>query len=210
MTTPLSPEREQQIRAELRDRRTEDLNLRGLLAPDGQPRRVPMELGASLVPAVEWLLAELATAMDNYHGESQHGRKLSQAVSEAHDVLDELQAPVFGLHDIAARIIAWREQIRTDVVPLWEAVYEPGNVSDYLIGYANDEAPAKAAAASWFVSQQLDEVGRLVWADQGPGAGCSAWFDLIHVDPELGEVSTGITVRRRVPAVVPAAGEANR
>jgi hypothetical protein len=163
---------------------------------------------SALLAELDRVRLEFREAMDNYHGENQHSTKIGDAISEAHDALDEMGAPVFGLHDIAARIVASAEQVRQQLVPLWEAVYEPGNVSDYLIGYANDEAPAKAAAASWFVAQQLDEVGRLVWAAQPHGGDFTAWFDLIHVDPEMGEVSTGITVRRRVPAaVVPAGGE---
>jgi hypothetical protein len=51
-----------QLRTELTRRRTEDLNLRGTLAPADRPRRVPMPLGETLVPAVEWLLAELDQA----------------------------------------------------------------------------------------------------------------------------------------------------
>lgn len=51
-----------QARAELARRRTEDLTLRGILAPADSPRRVPMPLGDSLAPAVEWLIAELGQA----------------------------------------------------------------------------------------------------------------------------------------------------
>ncbi|WP_405794053.1 hypothetical protein [Streptomyces sp. NBC_01506] len=35
------------------------LNMRGALSPNGRPRRVPMELGEALTPAVEWLLARV-------------------------------------------------------------------------------------------------------------------------------------------------------
>jgi hypothetical protein len=48
----------EQQQAELSERRTEDLNLRGLLSPNGGDRVVPMELGPSLVPALEWLIVE--------------------------------------------------------------------------------------------------------------------------------------------------------
>lgn len=51
-------ERAQQKVEELRDRRNEDMELRGVLSPNGGDRAVPFELGASLVPAVEWLVAE--------------------------------------------------------------------------------------------------------------------------------------------------------
>lgn len=36
-------------------------NIRGLLAPANGPRVVPMELGDTLLPAVEWLVEQLAT-----------------------------------------------------------------------------------------------------------------------------------------------------
>ncbi|TXL91631.1 hypothetical protein [Streptomyces sp. IB2014 016-6] len=52
-------------------------NLRGALSPNGLPRRVPMELGETLTPAVEWLInrvAELESAAgmekDTREGES--------------------------------------------------------------------------------------------------------------------------------------------
>ncbi|MET9955655.1 hypothetical protein ABZ135_29475, partial [Streptomyces sp. NPDC006339] len=46
--------------AELTRRRNEDLALRVELAPMGGPRKVPFELGDSLLPAVQWLLARVA------------------------------------------------------------------------------------------------------------------------------------------------------
>jgi hypothetical protein len=47
-------------------------------------------------------------------------------------------------------------------LPRWEALYEPGNVSSYLIGYLNDEAPAKAAAEAWLRSWS-EVIGELRW-----------------------------------------------
>lgn len=44
--------------AELTRRRADDLNIRGALAPADGPRQVPMPLGDSVTPAVEWLLAD--------------------------------------------------------------------------------------------------------------------------------------------------------
>lgn len=46
------------LRAELTRRRTDDLNIRGALAPADGPREVPMALGDSVAPAVEWLTAD--------------------------------------------------------------------------------------------------------------------------------------------------------
>lgn len=92
----------EQRRVELRDRRTEDLNLRGLLAPDGLPRRVPMELGASLVPAVDRLLLELdrfrdghrslfALMQDGQHWDGQ--RLVSEALLSQRDIRRALHWP---------------------------------------------------------------------------------------------------------------------
>lgn len=58
----IAVEESERHHAELTARRTEGLTLRGTLAPADSPRRVPMPLGESLVPAIEWLLTELATA----------------------------------------------------------------------------------------------------------------------------------------------------
>ncbi len=94
---------------------------------------------------------------------------------------------------------------RTDVIPAWEAVYEPGNVSDYLVGYANDEAPAKAAAEAWLRSQRLDdETGRLEWV---PDALCAVgeydqWFELSEDCGDGIPTGPGLIVRHRAPAAV--------
>lgn len=49
----------ERLRTELTRRRADDLNIRGALAPADGPRNVPMALGDSVTPAVEWLTAEL-------------------------------------------------------------------------------------------------------------------------------------------------------
>lgn len=89
------------------------------------------------------------------------------------------------------------DDYRDELLPAWEAVYEPGNVSNYLIGYCNDEAPAKAAAEAWFRSQYGSPIGRLEWDAQPAGDRHDAWFDLTHIEPDGTETGPGITVRRR-------------
>jgi hypothetical protein len=112
-------DKQEQVRVELRDRRAEDLDLRGLLAPNGQPRRVPMELGASLVPAVEWLLAEnerlrgernrLSSGVLHFAAEA-HRRKW------AHDLGEDRYgnpkpSPAFDeLHRIGLELLALRDR----------------------------------------------------------------------------------------------------
>lgn len=85
------------------------------------------------------------------------------------------------------------------VLPAWEAVYEPGNVSDYLIGYANSEAAAKGAAEAWMRSQK-DEIGSLEWVheDRLATGGYDRWFELIEHRGEGGHTGPGIVVRRRI------------
>ncbi|MER6956037.1 hypothetical protein [Streptomyces sp. NPDC000618] len=92
-----------------------------------------------------------------------------------------------------------RQQL-DEVLPAWEAMYEPGNVSDYLIGYANDEAPARAAAEAWLRSQK-DEVGRLEWVPQNPLDGYDQEAELIELHADGIDTGPGITIRHRVVAV---------
>jgi hypothetical protein len=85
-------------------------------------------------------------------------------------------------------------------------VYEPGNVSDYLIGYANSEAAAKGAAEAWMRSQ-AEVTGRLEWVPEERLATgrYDQWFELIVRHDDGIDTGPGITVRRRVePAAAPA------
>lgn len=84
-------------------------------------------------------------------------------------------------------------------VPAWEAMYEPGNVSDYLIGYANSEAAAKGAAEAWLRSERGDTPGRLEWVPSPLMAvrEHDHYLELIEHHTELGECATGINVRHR-------------
>lgn len=87
-----------------------------------------------------------------------------------------------------------------EALPAWEAMYEPGNVSDYLIGYTNSEAAAKGAAEAWLRSQK-DEIGRLEWVPQNPLDGYDTEFELVERHDDGVDTGPGITVRHRVTAV---------
>ncbi|MFB9558676.1 hypothetical protein [Streptomyces roseoviridis] len=89
-----------------------------------------------------------------------------------------------------------------DVLPAWEANYEPGNVSDYLIGYANSEATAKGAAIAWVTSQTDKDPATLEWVEMPPGDRHDRWFNLIQNAEDGMALDLGVTVRRRLPATV--------
>ncbi|WP_434598305.1 hypothetical protein [Streptomyces sp. A5-4] len=48
-------------------------------------------------------------------------------------------------------------------------MYEPGNVSDYLIGCTNSETAAKGATTAWVASWSDKDAVRLEWEEQRPG-----------------------------------------
>ncbi|MFE0088824.1 hypothetical protein [Streptomyces sp. NPDC059016] len=111
----------------------------------------------------------------------------------------------------------FRDEVRAEVprdaadelLPVWEAVYEPGNVSDYLIGYANSEAAAKGAAIAWLQSESDKDPARLEWVSEPAGDRHDVWFDLIENHDDGIHTGIGITVRRRLASSSPspAAGD---
>lgn len=94
-----------------------------------------------------------------------------------------------------------RAAIIAEVLPDWEAMYEPGNVSDYLIGYANDEHAAKGAAEAWMRSQ-AEVTGRLEWVpdDRLATGRYDRWFELVERHDDGVDTGPGIVVRRRLAA----------
>ncbi|MFJ5802716.1 hypothetical protein [Streptomyces decoyicus] len=58
LQSPETAAKAERDRESLRALRADALNMRGALSPAGRPRRVPMPLGESLTPVVEWLLDE--------------------------------------------------------------------------------------------------------------------------------------------------------
>ncbi|MET7713739.1 hypothetical protein [Streptomyces sp. NPDC005407] len=105
-----------------------------------------------------------------------------------------------GWYVDALRKAGWapRAEVIEEVLPVWEAMYEPGNVSDYLIGYANGEAAAKGAAIAWLLSESDTDAARLEWVPQPTGDRHDQWFDLIENHDDGIHTGTGINVRRRV------------
>jgi hypothetical protein len=125
--------------------------------------------------------------IDPWH---RHGKTIPAVEVEERPVVTQQWLPVEAPRDPGL----------DTVLPAWEAMYEPGNVSDYLIGYANTEAAAKGAAEAWLRSQK-EEPGRLEWLPQNPLDGYDTEFELSELHDDGIDTGPGITVRRRTPAV---------
>lgn len=95
------------------------------------------------------------------------------------------------------------------VLPAWEAMYEPGNVSDYLIGYANHQDAATGMAEAWMRSQ-AEVTGRLEWLPQNPVDGYDTEFELVERHDDGADTGPGIVVRHRTPAPAAVSVEAQR
>jgi hypothetical protein len=94
-----------------------------------------------------------------------------------------------------------------DLLPTWEASYEPGNVSDYLIGYTNSEAAAKGAAIAWVQSQSDKDPASLEWVEAPAGHRHDTEYELIEiVDGTV--VGIGVIVRHRRAQSETALGDA--
>ncbi|WP_069883484.1 hypothetical protein [Streptomyces luteocolor] len=117
---------------------------------------------------------------------------------------DEIQATVVEQRPVVIEkwlpVDAPADRSLDAVLPAWEAMYEPGNVSDYLIGYANSEAGAKGAAEAWLRSES-EVIGRLEWLPQNPSDGYDTEFELIERHDDGVDTGPGVTVRRRTQAV---------
>jgi hypothetical protein len=92
-----------------------------------------------------------------------------------------------------------RAQFRADSIPAWEAAYDSAMFTPYLIGYCNDEAPAKAAALTWYRSQ-VETSDRLEWEpDPQLATGeWDQWFTLGRYEADGTALATDIVVRHRV------------
>ncbi|MFE2353437.1 hypothetical protein [Streptomyces parvulus] len=145
------------------------------------------------------------------------GQRPQDAIRDA--VLAVRDTELAAAHDLTARTLASLEKVTerarraearvaeleqqttraADLLPAWEAVYEPGNVSDYLIGYANDQDPATGMAEAWMRSQ-AEVTGRLEWvADEQLATGrYDRWFELVQRHDDGVDTGPGIIVRRRL------------
>jgi hypothetical protein len=88
-------EQAERRRVRLAAAETDLLNVRGALSPNGFPRKVPMELGETVTPAVEWLIGEverlsgeLAKYVDKEPTVAEEMQYLSGCLTAVHDLCD--------------------------------------------------------------------------------------------------------------------------
>ncbi|MFC1410382.1 hypothetical protein ACEZCY_14065 [Streptacidiphilus sp. N1-12] len=131
-------ERIEDRRARLVALDTDAQNIRGLLAPNGAPRLVPMELGEQLLPAVQWLTEQLGTKLA-YRAQFDSmtlGVYTTLTAAQEH-CEDDVAAHV----DLEERILRWvpvDEEAGTDPVRAESELYtflsdEPGEATSYVI-----------------------------------------------------------------------------
>lgn len=106
---------------------------------------------------------------------------------------------------LLAEIRRLRTDAAAELLPAWEVMYEPGNVSDYLIGYANSEAAAKGAAEAWMRSE-AEVTGRLEWTPQNPLNGYDQELEMVQRHDDGIDTGPGIVIRHRTPAAAASGG----
>jgi hypothetical protein len=167
-------------------------------------------IGQAAAPAVQAPAADRDAPTDWIDGHPQL-EAIAAAVWEkcARDDEDMPQAVCDDPRNIAVAALAAvlpllpapadRAAVLREALPAWEAVYEPGNVSTYLIGYANDQDAATGMAEAWMRSQ-AEVTGRLEWVDDEPMATdrYDRWFELIECHGGGVDTGAGIVVRRRM------------
>ncbi|MFJ6905572.1 hypothetical protein [Streptomyces griseoluteus] len=79
-------------RARLVALQNDALNMRGVLSPNGEARKVPMPLGDTLTPAVEWLVNRVAELEAERHTTNQALSDAAEALRANRDRIAELEA----------------------------------------------------------------------------------------------------------------------
>ncbi|MEV6854774.1 hypothetical protein AB0M89_13305 [Streptomyces microflavus] len=145
-------------------------------------------------PADSYLRAECDAIEADYHG--QH----DDVAVGARAAVMRIRARAVLADGAAAGVQQTTEggAVPATAIPEWEAVYEPGNVSDYLIGYANSEAAAKGAAITWVLSQTDKDADRLEWTATPHGDDYDEYFELSERHGDGIDTAVGVTVRHRL------------
>ncbi|MFF5404557.1 hypothetical protein ACFY8K_17050 [Streptomyces misionensis] len=68
------------------------LNIRGALSPSGEARKVPMPLGETLLPAVEWLINRVAELEAERHSTNEALSDAAEALREQRDRFETVRA----------------------------------------------------------------------------------------------------------------------
>jgi hypothetical protein len=74
------------------------LNMRGVLSPNGEERKVPMPLGDALTPAVEWLVNRVAELEAERHSTNEALSEAAEALRADRDRIAELERPAIERH----------------------------------------------------------------------------------------------------------------
>lgn len=144
------------------------------------------DTGIAYEVAYEVGSTEHQDGIDPWH---RHGKTIPAVEVEERPVVVQRWLPVDAPRDKGVEAL----------LPAWEAMYEPGNVSDYLIAYANHQDTATGAAEAWLRSQ-AEVTGRLEWVPQTPLDGYDTEFELVERHDDGIDTGPGITVRHRTPA----------
>lgn len=76
--------------------------------------------------------------------------------------------------------------------PMWEALYEPGNVSTVHLGWHHTPDAARAAASDWFAGHGPDGA-LLQWAEAAPTM--PGWFETFYLDAAGQQCDANMVVR---------------
>ncbi|MFD6324232.1 hypothetical protein ACFWOL_15480 [Streptomyces sp. NPDC058442] len=136
----------EQRRARLVKAEADLLEMRGLLSPNGEPRRIPaeVEIHERVAPAVEWLLNRVAELETRLADEGP----IAYTLTEQADGITQLVAPVQALREDEPEITRLRDQLAA----LTKAAVE-GRAA--LASFCYDlEGPGTAALGALYLLQQ--------------------------------------------------------
>ncbi|MFF7313382.1 hypothetical protein [Streptomyces sp. NPDC008137] len=143
--TELKEQRERR-RARLVALQNDALNMRGVLSPNGEDRKVPFPLGETLTPAVEWLVGRVAELEAERH-------TTNEALSDAAEQLRANRDQIAGLElaeglACAAEADAKARVAELEAEPLaWATLLDATSLGNFLhtLGMATEVYPVDGA-----------------------------------------------------------------
>jgi hypothetical protein len=155
------PERIERHERELRAKSGDLVNIRGLLSPNGYPRVVPMDLGATVAPAVEWLIGERDRLAETTEETLRRLCVLAGYESDAYDEGEQGLGPKVtmadALDDIQERISLLQGALKLADQNWRTRKAENEQLADTVRQYQ----PVIDAAKAWRVAARASEVFRL-------------------------------------------------